>query len=270
MNCQGATLLLDDYREGLLSQREQHSLESHLAACPKCAADLRLQPALDRDVRRTLAASVQSLSLAPEMTARLVYAAEDSLRRARRVQRITRGLESMVSLVGLAFLCVGLYFLAGAGSSSSELPLVSLLPANNLPFSASHDANAPTPGRSPSPLPEPADQALPSASLVFEPWVMHPTDPYTMTIFFQSDQAQQIDSLHVELDVNGPTGFYQFDLAVEGPLPGRGVSILRVTPDVLEERCQEQYLMSATEVFRAEGTYNVRMTVSDAVTLPSP
>ncbi|MBN1657939.1 MAG: zf-HC2 domain-containing protein [Anaerolineae bacterium] len=269
MNCQGASLLLDDYREGTLSQREAHSLELHLASCPRCAADLHLQPALDRDVRRTLAASVQSLTLTPEMSAQIVCAAEDSLRKGRRTRRVLRAVQSAVMVVGLAFLCVGLYFLAGGNPRASGTPLVSQLPASSLPFSSSHDSVIAPQGRSPSPLPEPADQTLPSASLVFEPWVMHPNDPYTMTLFFQSDQAVEIDSLRVELDVDGPTGYYRFDLEVEGPLPGRGVSILRVTPDVLEKRCQEQYLISANEVFRDEGTYNVRMTLSDAVTLPS-
>jgi len=269
VNCQSASLLLDDYRDGVLSQRERHVLETHLASCTRCAADLRLQPVLDRDVQRTLAASVKNLALAPETTARIVYAAEDSLRRARRQRQIARSLQSTAILVGLAFLCVGLYFLAGVSSPTPRLPLVSLLPANSLSTADTHDAVVTAPGRSPAPLPEPADQALPKASMVFEPWVMHPSDPYTMTLYFQSDRAEEIDSLHVELDVDGPTGFYQFDLAVEGPLPGRGVSILRVTPDVLEERCQEQYLISASEVFRDEGTYNVRVTLSDAVTLPS-
>jgi hypothetical protein len=268
VNCQAASLLLDDYREGLLSQRECHLLELHLASCPECAADLRFRPALDRDVRRTLAASVQGLTLPPEMTARIVYAAEHNLRKGRRGRRVRRSLQSTVMLVGLAFLCVGLYFLAGGDPSTSGVSIISQLPANSLPFSGSHDPVV-APGRSPSPLPEPADQTLPSASLVFEPRTMRPSDPYTMTLFFQSNQEHQIDSLHVELDVDGPTGFYRFDLAVEGPLPGRGVSILRVTPDVLEARCQEQYLISATEVFRDEGTYNVRMTLSDAVTVPS-
>lgn len=269
MNCQMASLLLDDYCEGVLSQRERQSLEVHLASCTRCAAELRRVPALDRDVQRTLAASVQGLSLAPDTTARLVSAAEDSLRKARCARWVMRSLQSAGVLLGLAFLSVGFYFLVGANPHTSGVPLVSLLPSNSLALSGNHGTVVAPPGRSPAPLPEPADQTLPSASLVFEPRVMHPSDPYTMTLFFQSDHEQPIDSLRVELDVDGPTGYYRFDLAVEGPLPGRGVSILHVTPDLLEERCQEQYLIPATQVFGAEGTYNVRMTLSDAVTLPS-
>jgi hypothetical protein len=269
MNCQAASLLLDDYYEGLLSQRERQSLEAHLASCARCAANLRQVPALDRDVQRTLAASVQSLHLAPDTTARLVSVAEESLRRARCARWVVRSLQSTAVLVGLAFLSVGLYFLAGANPHTSGMPLVSLLPANSLALSGHRDTVVVSQIRSPSPLPEPADQTLPVASLLFEPRIMRPSDPYTMTLFFQSDHAQPIDSLRVELDVDGPTGYYRFDLAVEGPLPGRGVSILHVTPDLLEERCQEQYLIPATEVFGAEGTYHVRMTLSDSVTLPS-
>jgi hypothetical protein len=48
-------------------------------------------------------------------------------------------------------------------------------------------------------------------------------------------------------------------------LPAQGISILRLTPELLANTCQEQYLIEPTDVFSMAGTYNVRLTLSDAV-----
>ena len=94
---------------------------------------------------------------------------------------------------------------------------------------------------------------------------MHPRDPYTITVFVESDMSRSLESIRLDLDISGPTGYYSFDLTVEGPLPGRGVSVLRLTPDLLAETCEEQYLIAPTDVFSAAGSYNLRLTLFDMV-----
>jgi hypothetical protein len=94
---------------------------------------------------------------------------------------------------------------------------------------------------------------------------MRPHVPFTMTVLLQSDLPQPLETVHLDLDISGPTGFYRFGLAVEGPLPAQGVSILRVTPELLAEPCEEQYLIAPTEVFSLPGVYTLRVTLSDPV-----
>jgi hypothetical protein len=81
-----------------------------------------------------------------------------------------------------------------------------------------------------------------------------------------SNLARPVNRLRLDLDVSGPTGYYSFGLSVQGPLPAHGVSILRLTPELLADACEDRYLMAPTDVFRTPGTYAVRLTLSDAVT----
>jgi hypothetical protein len=48
-------------------------------------------------------------------------------------------------------------------------------------------------------------------------------------------------------------------------LPAHGVSIFRVTPELLAKPCEEQYLIEPTEVFSLPGVYTLRVTLSDPV-----
>lgn len=265
MNCDQAGYLIDDYLADNLSQRERDQFEAHMLGCARCAQELRRRPAFERSLRRALVTSVQPLSLPPEASSRIVHAAEESLQRAKRSGRAARLLGSVTAAAALALLLVGVLFLTGDLSVPSQLKPVALFPANKLPF-----AEPPSPSLSSDQGPVLADgqalrESLPRASVLFEPRKMHPQDPFTITVFLESDRSRSLESVRLDLDVSGPTGYYRFGLAVEGPLPARGVTILRLTPDLLAEACKEQYLMAPTDVFSVAGTYNVRLTLFDAV-----
>ena len=94
---------------------------------------------------------------------------------------------------------------------------------------------------------------------------MQPYDPFALTVFLESDLSQPLDSIRLDLDISGPSGFYRFGLAVKGPLPAPGVSIFRVTPELLADACQEQYLMAPVDLFGAPGVYTLRVTLFDPV-----
>lgn len=265
MNCDQAGHLVDDYLADNLSQRERVLFEEHLFDCPRCARELRAWPAFERSLGRALATSMQPLSLSAEASARLVYAAEESLHKARRSERAAHLLRTVAAAAALALLLVGVLFLTGDIPIPSQLKPVALFPANKLPL-----ADLPSPTHPPDNSPVLADNAaihesMPRASVLFEPRQMHPQDPFTITVFLESDMSHSLESVRLDLDVSGPTGYYGFDLEVEGPLPGRGVTILRLTPDLLADMCEEQYLMAPTDVFSLAGIYNVRLTIFDAV-----
>jgi hypothetical protein len=263
VNCEQFNHLIDDYLEDYLNQRDRYLLEEHLMRCSRCTAELRRQPAFERRIRRALATSVQPLSLPADASARIVGAAEDSLRRAKRSGRAIWGLRLMASAVAVALLLAGFFFLVGEIPVPSPVRPVALSPENQVSLAAldpvrlSPEAQAAQEG-------EPAS-SLPRATLFFEPRDMRPNQPFTMTVFLHNDRTQSLNSLRLDLDVDGPTGYYRFGLSVKGPLPAQGISILRLTPELLANTCQEQYLIEPTDVFSMAGTYNVRLTLSDAV-----
>jgi hypothetical protein len=265
VNCDQAGRLVDDYLAEQLSQREHALFEAHLLACDRCARELGTLPGFERNLRRALATSVQPLSVPAETSSRLVDAAEESLHKARRTVRVAGLLRFMAASVALALLLVCVLFLTGDLAVPSQLQPVALFPASRQPFAHLPSLNSLLNG---GPMPadsEAIPESVPHVSLLFQPRQMRPRDPYTMTVFMESDMSRSLESIRLDLDVSGPTGYYRFDLAVEGPLPGRGVSILRLTPDLLAETCEEQYLMAATDLFREAGTYNIRLTFFDAV-----
>ncbi len=265
MNCDQADRLVDDYLADHLSQRDRALFEAHLLDCPRCARELRMLTGFERSLRRALATSVQPLSVSAEVSSRLVEAAEESLHKARRSARIADSLGIMMVATALALLLVGILFLTGDLAVPSQLKPVALFPASRLPF-----ADLPSPGPSPDEGPVRADSAairesVPQVSMLVEPRRMHPRDPYTITVFLESDMSRSLESIRLDLDISGPTGYYSFDLAVEGPLPGRGVSVVRLTPDLLAETCEEQYLIAPTDVFSVAGAYKLRLTLFDLV-----
>lgn len=271
MNCERAGHLVDDYLGDNLSQRERVLFEEHLMDCARCGQELRSWPAFEHGLRRALATSVQPLSLSPEASARLVVAAEESLHKARRAERAAHLARTMMAAAALVLLLVGVLFITGDIPIPSQLKPVALFPDKELPLA---DLPAPTELPNDGPVlansPVLADSAairdsLPHASVLFEPRKMHPRDPFTITVFLESDLSRPLESLRLDLDVDGPTGYYTFDMAVKGPLAGRGVTILRLTPDLLAETCEERYLIAPTDVFSDAGTYNIRLTLFDAV-----
>jgi hypothetical protein len=52
---------------------------------------------------------------------------------------------------------------------------------------------------------------------------------------------------------------------MQGPLPASGVSVMQLTPESLDESCQRRYLISPTEMFKAQGVYTVRVTLFSPV-----
>lgn len=263
MNCEQFNHLIDDYLEDYLNQRDRYLLEEHLSRCSRCTAELRRRPVFERRIRRALATSVQPLSLPADASERIVGAAEDSLRRARRSGRAIWGLRLMTSAVALSLLLAGFFFLAGGIPVSSTVRPLALSPENQVSLAALDPVRL-SPEEQAAQGNEPGS-SLPRATLFFEPRDMHPNQPFTMTVFLHNDKDRSLNSLRLDLDVDGPTGYYRFGLAVKGPLPGQGISILRLTPELLAGACEEQYLIEPTDVFSMAGTYNVRLTLSDAV-----
>ncbi len=265
MNCDQVGHLVDDYLADDLSQRERAQFEAHLLGCARCAGELRTRPAFERSLRRALTTSVLPLSLSAAASSRLLHAAEESLQKAKRAEQAARWLRTLTAAVALVLLVVGILFLTGELSVPSQLQPVALFPASKLPFA---DLQAPVP--SPDKVPMLADseaipEAMPQVSVLFEPRQMRPRDPYTITVYLESDMSRSLESIRLDLNVSGPTGYYRFDLAVEGPLPARGVSILRLTPDLLAETCEEEYLITPTDLFSVAGVYNLRLTLFNAV-----
>jgi hypothetical protein len=265
MNCDLAGRLIDDYLETGLGQRDRHQLEKHLACCRRCAAEFRSRPAFDRDMRCALTASVRPLKLSSEASERIVAAAEQSLHRAIWSHRAILTFRVMTGAVAAALLIVGLFALTGHIPVPSHLRPIALLPASMLRFSDSQPVTL-FAGDQPTPRHKVASTtSLPVASLLVEPRDLHPYQPFTMTVLLQSDLSHPLETVRLDLDISGPTGFYSFGLAVKGPLPAHGVSIFRITPELLAEPCREQYLISPTDVFSLPGVYTLRMTLFDPV-----
>jgi hypothetical protein len=254
---------MDDLLDNALNQRERELLEEHLGRCPRCLRELRQRPSFDRGIRRALATSVQPLALPSTASSRLVEAAEKSLRRARRSQRANRAAQMSLSAVALCLLVVGLLFLTGSIPVPSRLKPVALFPVSQAVLTewvARMDAAFYQPVKRGEE--DTAPVAASQLTMNIEPRTMRPRQPFTITVFLWSAEAQPVDAVTLDLDVNGPTGYYQFDLALEDSLPSQGVSVLKVTPELLAEPCRERYLMAPTDLFSAPGVYDVRVTMT--------
>jgi hypothetical protein len=263
VNCEAVGHLMDDLLDNILSQREQEDLEDHLRRCPRCVRELRERPAFERGLRRALATSVQPLVLSSTFSNRLVEGAEKSLRRARRSQRAHRLGQVSMCAAALCLVVVGLLFLTGSIPVPSQLQPVTLFPVNQASLSqwaARMNAVLDRPVKWSDEEIAPASTSQVSMSI--EPYVMEPGQTFTITLSLWSAEAQPVDAVTLQLDVNGPTGYYQFDLALQEPLPSQGVSVLKVTPELLAEPCRVQYLMAPTDLFAATGVYDVRVTMT--------
>ncbi len=260
MNCELARRLIDDFMHDELNQRDRVRMEEHLARCPRCAMELRKQPALERDVRRALAASVRPLYVSAEASARIVRASEQSLHRAGRAHRRAFAARVTSGILALLLVAVGFLALLGRIPVPSGLQPVSLVPTKNLP-SAEPELGAVFGAGKPVPdLASPVLSQL-SANLLIEPRDLHPGEPFTVTVYLQSDMPEPMETIDLDLDVTGPTGAYHFELSFNGPLPAEGTSIFRVTPDQLADVCAERYLVSPTDMFGSPGTYTIRVTL---------
>jgi hypothetical protein len=265
MNCDLAGCLLDEYLENGLSQRDCQQLEKHLARCPHCAAELRRRPAFERDLRRALATSVRPLSLSAELSRRIIESAEQSLHRAVWSRRVALTFRLMSGALAAMLVLVAIFALLGHIPVASHFKPIALLPANKLPLSSFRTDTLVAIDQPAPRLAATSTGWLPRASLLVEPRDMRPRVPFTMTVLLQSDLPQPLETVRLDLEISGPTGFYHFGLAVKGPLPAHGVSIFRVTPDLLAEPCEEQYLIAPTDVFSLPGVYTLRVTLFDPV-----
>jgi hypothetical protein len=265
MNCALACSLIDEYLEDGLSQRDRQVLEKHLDLCRGCAEELRGRPAFERQMRRALAASVRPLYLSSDASGRIVEAAEATLQKAVMARRAKTSFTIVLSAVAAALLIVSIWALVGGSPVPLGLRPTELLPLSSLFLSESEPVTL-SAEQPPEPrLTSAYGQSLPRASFRMDPRDMQPHEPFTLTVFLESDMAQPLDALALDLDIRGPTGFYRFGLALKGPLPAHGVSIFRVTPDLLADACQQQYLMVPTEMFGAPGVYSLRFTLFDPV-----
>jgi hypothetical protein len=264
VNCELADRLIDDFMHDELNQRDRTWMEEHLASCPRCAMQLRKYPALEREMRRALAASVRPLYLSADASARILEASEESLSRAGRAYRTALTVRLASGALALLLVAVGVLALLGRIPLSSNLKPVSLLPAKSLPsvepeLEAAFDADKPLPA-----MAAPMLSQL-EASLLIEPRDLHSHEPFTMTVYVQSNMPEPKETMGLDLDVSGPTGDFHFELSLQDPLPAEGMSIFRVTPDLLANSCEERYLMSPTDMFATPGTYTIRMTLMNPV-----
>jgi len=244
MNCDLAYHLMDDYLENRLGRRERQRLEMHLTHCSVCTDELRRRPAFDQRLWRALAGSVQNLRLSPEASIEIIEAAQDSVRRGIWSKRAALTLQLVASASVVLLLVASMFILMGRLPIPSDLIEIS----------------------EPS-IDEPA-VFLSRNDIIVEPSNLHPGEPFTATIFFHSDLSESIDAVRFKLNIDGPSGSYQFALALQGPFPAQEVSVLRVTPDVLAGPCQAQYQISPEDIISEPGTYTFRAALVSPVIMP--
>jgi len=276
MNCEQARRLLDDHLEDQLNQYHRQQLEGHLVSCSSCVEELRARSALDQAIWQALAASVQHRTLTSKASARIVRMAQSGARQASWSNHALLALRVMASLATAALVLLGLFSLLDRKPAPLGQRPVTLLPFIQLALSELSPITL-TPADRPT-LSEPQLVTLPSddrpaltlsnADLRVEPSVLRPSEWFTITLVVHSDLPQPLDTARMDLEVDGPQGSYRFPLAVEGPLPAPGVSILRVTPDNLDATSRKQYLMPPTDIFKEPGVYTVRVTLFSPIYTP--
>ena len=270
MNCSTARHLIDEYMENRLGRVERQRLELHLARCPSCSEEVHTQSVLERMVWQALTSSVEHRNLSTATSARIVQEAHLGLHRAVWSNRFIVGARMMAIAATAALVLVGLFVLLGQIPIPSELSPITLLPVRRLVLS----------GRQPDTvvsIQEPTLYELDSVSVsstdppalslsrskhIIEPLRLQPGEAYTVTVYLLSNLPEPLGMAHVDLEMTGPTGHYQFPLTVKGPLPAHGVSVLRVKSDALADLCQEKYLISPTDIFSVPGSYVVRVVLS--------
>ena len=271
MNCKTARHLIDDYLENQLSRYDRQGLEEHLSSCVRCSEELRRQRDFERTMWRSLAASLQHRTLSSEAGTRIVQEAQGSLERSIRVNRVKGVAGAFGGALAAAFVLIGILWL-GRPSLPTQLGAIASLSAER----PASPAVRPIPVSPVDPVDEqeatrtllPAEQLLPltlrRGEYVIEPRPLVPGEAFTVTVFLQSDLPEPLDAARLDLDIDGPTGYYRFALSARGPLAARGLTALRVTSDSLEGPCEEKYQIPPTDIFGASGIYTVR------VALPGP
>ena len=244
MNCDMACHLMDDYLENRLGRRERQQLERHLSLCTSCTEELRHRPDFDHQMWRALVGSVQNLRLSPEASSEIVEAAQNSVRRGIRSKRAVLTLQLMASATVVILMVAGMLIVMG------RLPVPSTLIELSEPS-----------------IEEPAVY-LSRNDIIVEPSNLHPGEPFTTTIFFHSDLSESVDAVRFKLNIDGPSGKYEFALALQGPFPAQEVSVLRVTPETLAGPCWDQYQIAPEDIISEPGAYTFRAALVSPVTIP--
>ena len=276
MSCDRATRLFDDYLEYRLGKRDRQRLETHLANCPRCAKELRARPVLEHQVRLALGTSVQSLCLSPDAGARIVQAAQVSVRRGIWLNRAMVGGRVLAGVASIGLLVVGLaYLLSRVVLPWAEEPLSSKV-AQPSPSPVAPDAVLYPSELYPGELlpPVPPGQGEPGQPLTYalllEPGPPQAGELFTTTVLVRNEQEQPLPVSQVNLDIEGPQHNYHFEMTVSEPLPAERVLALRITPDSLAEASQERYQVSPNNFISAPGLYTIRVTLFHTATVPSP
>jgi hypothetical protein len=262
MKCDLASHLIDDYLENRLSQRDRANLDEHLARCARCAQELYRRPTFERDVRKALTASVLPLRLEPTASRKIIQVSQDSLQRAIRFNRYAVAMRAGAGALAAILVVVGLLFLTGRILGPEQLESITHLPGIKLPLEKLQITDLPAQDLQASQGTSADVESWTHGDLFVQPWNLQSGEPFTMTVILDSNMPQSLDDVHLNIDVNGPSGYYHFVLDVKGPLPAHGVSVLRVTPELLAAPCQEQYLISPADIFDVPGAYAVRVTLS--------
>lgn len=238
MNCEQVCHLIDDYLENRLGRYERQQLENHVAFCPDCAEELRGRPDFERDMLRALSASVQHMRLSPQVSNRIVHAAQGSVTRAIWSNRAMWVAQAFASVAAVALVVVGVLMLAG------EI---------QVPRGLIRDAQ-PVAGQ-PAAL-------LTLADMYVEPQDLSPGEPFAITVFLRSDLPQDVSKVHLNMDFDGPSGDYHFALTVVGPMPSHAISVLQVTPELLADPCWNQYQTTPLDIFGVPGIYTIRASLA--------
>jgi len=269
VNCSLVDGLIDDYIDSELSPRERSQFEAHLASCQRCLGELRRRSALDRSLRQALGAAVQHRYLSPATSSRSVQLAQQQLGRSIWLHRMGSLGQAAAGLVIAILVLVGVFAALDRLSLPTGLNPITLLPVKHLVSSGrqivevSPDAQWDPEGLQP-PVPAPGTKpglALSSSGSFVDPQPMVPGEPFTITLLLHNNLPKTLKSVQFDLEVSGPTGYFQFPLSVSGPLPARGISLVRVTTSSLADTCQDKYMLAPTSIFRLPGTYKLRITV---------
>ena len=244
MNCDVACHLIDDYLENRLGRRERLNLERHLSLCSSCADELRNRPAFDHRMWRALAGSVQNLRLSTQTSSQIVEAAQSSVRKGIWSRRAVLTLQLVASASVVLLLVAGMLAVLGRIPIPSELVELS------------------------EPSTEEPAVFLSRNDIIVEPSNLHPGQPFTTTIFFHSDLSESVDAVRFKLNIDGPSGSYQFALAIQGPFPAQEVSVLRVTPSTLAGPCWDQYQIRPEDIISEPGVYTFRAALVSPVIMP--
>ena len=273
MNCEQARHLLDGYLDDELNRYERQRLEAHLASCPKCVDELRNRSSLEYTIRHALTSSAQHRSLTSEVSSRIVSAAQGGVRQGIWANYTLIAMRSAATLAALVLVVIGLLLLLERAPAATATRPITLPPVIQLALS---ELNPFDPSSTQRPtLPEQriinndlADGpalSMGASDLRIEPYSLQPSDWFTITVVVHSELVEAVDVARLNLEIDGPKGRYEFPLAVKGPLPTPGVSVLQVTPDNLSQLCEDRYLISPTAMFKTPGVYTVRVTLFSPV-----